>query len=50
MLMKEYGIGSLTIYDVWKEKDELLKFSSATETTKATTQCHGPWKPYKVTS
>jgi hypothetical protein len=35
--MKEYGIGSSTIYDVRKEKDELLKFSSAAVKTKVIT-------------
>jgi hypothetical protein len=33
--MKEYGIRSSTLYDIQKQKDELLKFSSTTETTKA---------------
>jgi hypothetical protein len=36
--MKEYGIGSSTIYDIRKLKDELLKFYSATESTKAITE------------
>jgi hypothetical protein len=35
--MKGCGIGSLTIYDVRKKKDELPKFSSATVKTKAIT-------------
>jgi hypothetical protein len=45
--MKECRIGSSTIYDVRKKKDELLKFSSATETTKAITNAmfyvHPSW-------
>jgi hypothetical protein len=45
-LMKEYGIGSSTLYDIRKQKDKLLKkFSSATEMTKAITKHHALWKP-----
>jgi hypothetical protein len=33
--MKEYSTGSLTTYDIQNQEDELLKFSSATITTKA---------------
>ena len=32
--MKEYGIGSSTIYDIRKQKDELMKFHSTTDSTK----------------
>jgi hypothetical protein len=44
-LMKKYGIGSLMIYDIRKQKDELLKFYSATELTKAITERHVLRKP-----
>jgi hypothetical protein len=37
-LMKEYDIRSSTTYDIRKQKDELLKFYSATESTKAITE------------
>jgi hypothetical protein len=37
-LMKEYGIRSFTMNDITKQKDELLKFCSATEPTKAITE------------
>ena len=35
MLMKEYGIGSSTIYDIRKQKEELMKFHSTMDLTKA---------------
>jgi hypothetical protein len=37
-LMKEYGIGSSTMHDIRQQKDELLKFYSAAESTKAITK------------
>jgi ethanolamine utilization cobalamin adenosyltransferase len=43
--MKEYGIGSATIYDIQKQKDEMLKFYSAIESTKAITERHVLQKP-----
>jgi hypothetical protein len=43
--MKEYGIGSLTVYDIQKQKGELLKFYFATELTKAITERCILWKP-----
>lgn len=36
--MKECDIQFLTIYNIWKQKDELLKFYSATKSTKTITE------------
>jgi len=41
--MKEYSTGSLTTYDIQNQEDELLKFSSATVTTKAIIKCSLTW-------
>lgn len=44
-VIREYDTRPLTIYSIPKQKDELLKFHSATKLIKATTENCVLWKP-----